>query len=56
MLARPVARQRQIALHERGVGFPAVSATLRLERAPAKVREYLLRYPDLQTLIEDARD
>lgn len=28
-------------------------ATLRLERAPAKAREYLLHYPDLQTLIED---
>lgn len=28
-------------------------ATLRLERAPAQVREYLLHYPDLQTLIED---
>jgi cytokinin dehydrogenase len=28
-------------------------ATLRLERAPAKVREYLLHYPDLQTLIDD---
>jgi cytokinin dehydrogenase len=28
-------------------------ATLRLERAPAKVREYILHYPDLQTLVAD---
>ena len=28
-------------------------ATLRLERAPAQVREYILRYPDLQTVVED---
>lgn len=28
-------------------------ATLRLERAPGKVREYVLAYPDLKTLIED---
>lgn len=28
-------------------------ATLRLERAPANVREYVLPYPDLKTLVED---
>ncbi len=43
----------EAALAGQGQCAIVTRATLRLERAPAKVREYILRYPDLQTLVED---
>ena len=49
-------RQRDLfdaALAGQGQCGIVTRATLRLERAPAQVREYTLRYPDLQTLVED---
>jgi len=49
-------RQRDLfdaALAGQGQCGIVTRATLRLERAPAQVREYTVRYPDLKTLVED---
>jgi len=43
----------EAALAGQGQCAIVTRATLRLERAPAMVREYTLHYPDLETLIED---
>jgi cytokinin dehydrogenase len=49
-------RQRDLfdaALAGQGQCGIVTRATVRLERAPAQAREYMLPYPDLQTLVED---
>jgi cytokinin dehydrogenase len=51
-----VDRQRDLfeaALAGQGQCAIVTRATLRLERAPARAREYMLPYRDLQTLVED---
>lgn len=43
----------EAALAGQGQCAIVTRATLRLERAPAQVREYVLPYPDFKTLVED---